>query len=233
MMKKRSKRYRASGDPVERMAGHGVSNAIGQLLAMARAKFDETVELAVRLGFTSKQGDQSVRGIVKLPHGSGKTMRVVAFTERPEEAIAAGAMHAGLRDLITKIESGWCDFDVAVATTSAMKEVRSVAKILGPRGLMPSPKAGTVGDDVEKIIGEVKAGRSEFKMDKAANISIAVGKCSFEKSALEENIREALAAIARARPESTKDGMIRSAFISSTMSPSIAIDVMDEIRLGN
>jgi large subunit ribosomal protein L1 len=201
---------------------------------MGRAKFDETVELAVRLGFSSKQGDQSVRGIVNLPHGSGRSMRVIAFTEKPEEAIAAGATHAGLHDLIGKIEGGWCDFDIAVATTSAMKEVRSVAKILGPRGLMPSPKSGTVGEDVAKIIGEVKAGRSEFKMDKAANISVAVGKCSFTQTALEENIREALAAIAQARPESAKgDGTIRSAFISSTMSPSVALAWAGEIRAEN
>ncbi|MDR0428688.1 MAG: 50S ribosomal protein L1 [Puniceicoccales bacterium] len=228
-MKKRSKRY-WEGKSAEKMrAPHFIGEALQCLFAMKRAKFDETVELSLHLALDPKQSDQTVRGIVKLPYGSGKTVRVVAFTEKPEEALAAGAIAAGLRDLMARVEGGWCDFDVAVATTSAMKEVRSVAKILGPRGLMPSPKSGTVGDDVEKIIAEVQAGRSEFKMDKTANIAFAVGKCSFAKDALETNIREALSAIVRSRPESAKGGFIRSAFISSTMSRSVALNFHEAI----
>ncbi|MDR0727729.1 MAG: 50S ribosomal protein L1 [Puniceicoccales bacterium] len=223
-MKKRSKRYRASGDEKELQVAHGIGAAVDRLLRMPRAKFDETVELSFHLDVDPKQGDQMVRGIVKLPHGNGKTLRVVAFTGSPEVALEAGAAHAGLNDLIARIEGGWCDFDVAVATTAAMKEVRSVAKILGPKGLMPSPKSGTVGDDIVSIIKDVLAGRCEFKMDKTANVAITVGKRSFAKEALETNINEALAALARARPAAAKGVFVKSAALSSTMSPSIALE---------
>jgi large subunit ribosomal protein L1 len=224
-MKKRSKRYRSIGGIAKELhRPHGVVEAVEHLLNMPRVKFDETVELALHLGVDPKQSDQMVRGIVKLPHGSGKCIRVVAFTEDANGALEAGADHAGLRDLIAKVEGGWCDFDVAVATTSAMKEVRVVAKILGPRGLMPSPKSGTVGDDVAAMIHEVKSGRSEFKMDKTANISITVGKCSFSANSLVENIQEALAVVSKARPSVIRGEFVKSVFISSTMSPSVALE---------
>ena len=164
-----------------------------------------------------------VRGTVRLPNGSGKKVRVVVFTEHAETASAAGADKAGLEDLIKEIEGGWMDFDVAIATTSAMKEVRKLARILGPRGLMPNPKSGTVTDDVEAAIKEVKGGRVEYKMDKTANMVVVVGKRSFDNEKLLENAKAALASVVAARPEVIKGKFVSSISISSTMSPSVKI----------
>ena len=168
-----------------------------------------------------------VRGTVRLPNGSGKKVRVVVFTDHAESAIAAGADKAGLEDLIKEIEGGWMEFDVAVATTSAMKEVRKLARILGPRGLMPNPKSGTVTDDVESAIKEVKGGRVEYKMDKTANLSVVVGKRSFANDKLVENARAALSSVAAARPEMIKGKFINSITISSTMSPGVKVDLAE------
>ena len=166
-----------------------------------------------------------VRGTLKLPHGSGKTVRVIVFTENPEEAKAAGADEAGLEDLIEKVSGGWTDFDVALSTTSAMKSARKVARVLGPRGLMPNPKSGTVTDDIPAGINEVKGGRVEFKMDKTANVAIIVGKRSFSTDKVAENADAAIRSLLEAKPKGTTGKFIKSLAISSTMSPSIKVDV--------
>jgi large subunit ribosomal protein L1 len=200
-----------------------LDGALRLLVGAAAAKFDETLELALHLGADPKQGDQMVRGIVRLPHGSGKPVRVLVFTEDVDVAIGAGADYAGLGDMIAKVREGWCDFDVAIATTAAMKEVRSVAKILGPRGLMPSPKAGTVSDDVVAAVREVKSGRYEFKMDKTANLSLILGKRSFGVEKLRDNALAAAAEIERVCPQSLKGRYVLSATLSFTMGPPVKI----------
>ena len=221
-MVKRSKRYKASAEKLSQKA-LTLSDAVDALQGLPKARFDETVELAFNLNVDPKQSTQMVRGTVRLPNGSGKKVRVVVFTENPDTAIKAGADKAGLGDLIKEIEGGWMDFDVAVSTTSAMKEVRKVAHVLGPRGLMPNPKSGTVTDDIESAIKEVKGGRVEFKMDKTANMSVVVGKRSFANDKLLENAKAALAAVAAARPEVVKGKFINSITLNSTMSPGVKV----------
>ncbi|MDR3117559.1 MAG: 50S ribosomal protein L1 [Puniceicoccales bacterium] len=225
-MKKRSKRYEKNQKMAGSAAELSLDEAIGALQAMAGAKFDETVELAFHLGVDPKQGDQMVRGIVKLPHGSGRTVRVLAFTDNAEEALAAGADHAGLDELIRRIrDEGWFDFDVTVAKPASMAAIRPIAKILGPRGLMPSPKAGTVSEDIAAAIREVKAGRYEFKMDKTANVALVVGKRSFGAQRLRENVVAALGEVRRACPPAVKERFLRSATLSSTMGPGLGLDL--------
>ncbi len=221
-MVKRSKRYNKALESVQNKA-LALADAVNALQSMPKAGFDETVELAFRLNVDPKQSNQMVRGTVRLPNGSGKKVRVVVFTEHAETAMSAGADKAGLDDLIKEIEGGWMEFDVAVATTSAMKEVRKLARILGPRGLMPNPKSGTVTDDVESAIKEVKGGRVEYKMDKTANLVVVVGKRSFANEKLLENAKAALASVVAARPEVIKGKFINSISISSTMSPSVKV----------
>ncbi|MDR1497557.1 MAG: 50S ribosomal protein L1 [Puniceicoccales bacterium] len=225
MSRKQSKRYRAAltaaGDLAET---HAVAAAIDLLVKLPIPKFDETVEISAHLGVDPRQSDQMVRGTVSLPNGSGKKIRVLVFTDNPKVALDAGADFAGLTDLIEKISGGWLDFDVAVATTPAMKDVRKVARILGPRNLMPNPKSGTVSDNIPQTVKEVRAGRIEFKMDKTANIAIVVGKRSFSAQHLAENIDAALAALVKAQPASFKGRFIKSITLSATMSPGIKID---------
>lgn len=218
-MKKTSKRYRAALEQVDSMKAYELTEAFQSLLSMPAAKFDETVELAVHLAVDPRQSDQMVRGIVQLPHGNGKSLRILAFTTNPEDALKAGASVAGLTDLMEKIKGGWLDFDVAVATPEAMKEVKSLARILGPRGLMPSPKSGTVTENLAACIAELKKGRIEFKMDKAANIQMGIGKRSFGVEKLVENATAALEAIKHARPAVLKGKFICGASVASTMSP--------------
>lgn len=221
-MVKRSKRYRKALEAVQPKPV-SLKEAVGALQGMPKAKFDETVELSFKLNVDPKQSNQMVRGTVRLPNGSGKKVRVVVFTEHADTALAAGADKAGLDELIKEIEGGWMDFDVAVATTSAMKEVRKLARILGPRGLMPNPKSGTVTDDVESAIKEVKGGRVEYKMDKTANLVVVVGKRSFAEDKLFENAKAALASVVACRPDAIKGKFINSVSISSTMSPAVKI----------
>lgn len=228
MKNKHSKRYRKCLEACQSTAC-SLSDAVSLLKKMPQAKFDETVELSCHLGVDPRQSDQMVRGIVVLPHGSGKKVRVLAFTENPEEALAAGAEFAGLNDLIGKIQEGWCDFDVAIATPSAMKEVRTIARVLGPRGLMPNPKSGTVTENVVQTINEVQMGRVEFKMDKTANVAVVVGRRSFLESQLEENARVAFDAILKARPESFHGKFVQRASLSSTMSPGIELELKMEV----
>jgi len=219
----RSKRYRKAAELTPEQEALELKDAVAVLQGLPKAAFDETVEVQARLFVDPKQSTQMVRGTVSLPHGSGKTVRVIAFTDSPEEALAAGADEAGLTELIEKVQEGWMDFDVAVASTAAMKEVRKVARVLGPRGLMPNPKAGTVSDDLGEAIRAVKAGRVEFKMDKTANVAIVIGKRSFSPEQIEENASAAIEVLGRSRPESLRGKFIRGLAISSTMSPSIKL----------
>ena len=222
---KGSKRYRKSVEMADLTKTYSVEEASALLNTLPKAKFDETVEIYARLEVDPRKSDQMVRGTVKLPQGSGKTVRVIVFTENPEEALTAGAEEAGLDDLIEKVTGGWTDFDVAISTTSAMKSVRKVARVLGPRGLMPNPKSGTVTDDIPAGINEVKAGRVEFKMDKTANVAIIVGKRSFTPEQITENTEAAVKALIDARPETVKSKYIKSLTLSSTMSPGIFVGV--------
>lgn len=223
-MKKSSKRHIKAQEVGDLEAEYSVSAAVELLHKMPKAKFDETVSLSLHLGVDPKQSDQMVRGTVALPNGSGKNVCVLAFTDDPESALAAGADFAGLGDMLEKINNGWLGFDVAVATTSAMKEVRSAARILGPRGLMPNPKSGTVTDDIAQAISAVKAGRVEFKMDKTANLSITVGKVSFDDSKLVQNIEAALEVLSHLRPSEFRGKFIKSLTLSATMSPGIKLE---------
>jgi len=219
-----SKRHDNAINQRDSKSYYPLEEAVDILSKMPPAKFDETVELSFNFLLDSRQSNQMVRGTLNLPHGSGKKVTVIVFTEKPEEATAAGAEHAGFEDLIEKVQAGWLDFDVAIATPSAMKEVRKVARVLGPRGLMPNPKSGTVTDDVEEAIKAVKAGRVEFKMDKTASMSVVVGKRSFTSEQLLDNMRAALDVIGKSRPDGFKGRFIKNISLSSTMSAGVRID---------
>jgi large subunit ribosomal protein L1 len=220
-----SKRYRTAREQSDALKTYSVAEAAKVLCGFPKAKFNETVELSVCLGVDPKQSNQMVRGIVNLPKGSGKKVRVVVFTENTEAAMAAGADEAGFQDLIKKVEEGWMDFDVAVATPTAMKEVRRVARILGPKGLMPNPKSGTVTDDIAGAVKAIKlGGRVEFKMDKTGNVACIVGKRSHSAEDLAENLNAIIAEITKVKPDGIKGRYIKSMSISSTMSPSVRLD---------
>lgn len=225
-MPKQSKKQRSAHEIYDHAKTYPLGEALDILGKFPKAGFDETVELSFHLGVDPRQSSQMVRGVVELPRGSGKTVRVVAFTDKPEEARGAGADEAGMDDLIARIQEGWTDFDVAVATPAAMKEVRKVARILGPRGLMPNPKSGTVSEDLAAAIQSVKSGgRVEFKMDKTANIGVIVGKRSFSPADLEDNIKAVFDALSKARPEAMKGHRyVRSAAISGTMTPGVRLE---------
>ncbi len=226
-MPKISKRFKNASEQVDALKLYPLEEAIDILSKFDPAKFDETVEISATLGVDPKQSNQMVRGTVTLPHGSGKKVRVVAFTEKADEAIKAGADEAGVEELIEKIKDGWLDFDVAVATPAAMAKVKPIARVLGPRGLMPNPKTGTVTDDIESAINAVKAGRVEFKMDKSANVAIVVGKRSFNKEQLLGNVQEAIDVLVKSRPEVFKGKFIKTISISSSMSPGVKIASSD------
>ena len=224
MMKTRSRRYNSSAESIDNAKAYELQDAIEGLSKQSKVKFDESIELSFSLGVDPKQTSQSVRGTVNLPHGSGKDVKVLVFTENPDEATRLGADHAGLDDLIKKIKDGWVDFDVALSTTSAMKSVRSIARVLGPRGLMPTPKAGTVTDNLEEAIKDVKAGRVEFKMDKTGAMAVLIGKRSFSTEQLVENANSAIQAVTSSRPEGFKGRFVKSAHVSSTMNPSLKLN---------
>jgi large subunit ribosomal protein L1 len=193
----------------------------------ARAKFDETVEMAVRLGVDPRQADQNVRGTVTLPHGMGKTVRVLAFAkgEKEKEAQEAGADFVGSDELIKRISEGWFDFDKTVATPDMMATVGRIGKVLGPRGLMPNPKTGTVTPDIGKAIKEIKAGKLEFRVDKAGIVHVPVGKASFGAEQLIDNAKAVLMSLLRAKPASAKGNYVRGVTISTTMGPGIKVDL--------
>src|SRR5574340_1033748 len=214
-----SKRYKKALTLVDAKKAYPLKSAVEVLTKFPKAKFNETIDLAFRLGVDPKQSDQMIRGTVPLPHGSGKTVRVLVFAKPGNAADAAktaGAEYVGFEDLIKKCQEGWADFDVAVATPEAMGEVRKLGKVLGPRGLMPNPKTGTVTDDTAKAVKEVKAGRVEFKIDKAGNIHVPVGKAAFTASQIEENARAVIDAVVKARPSSVKGQYVQSCTISAT-----------------
>jgi len=225
-----SKRFKKALEQVDKRKTYPLKSAVEVLAKFPKAKFNETVDLAFRLGVDAKQSDQMVRGTVPLPHGSGKTVRVLVFAKpgpSAEAARAAGAEFVGFDDMIKKCVDGWTDFDVAVATPEAMVEVRKLGKVLGPRGLMPNPKTGTVTEDTSKAVREVKAGRVEFKIDKAGNIHVPVGKANFVPGQLEENARAVIEAVAKARPSGVKGIFILSCTLSATMSPPVRVDVRE------
>lgn len=227
-----SKRYKKALTLVDKTKSQPLKAAVETLTKLPKAKFNETVELSMRLGVDPRHSDQMVRGTVPLPHGSGKTVRVLVFAksgQAADAATAAGAEHVGFDELIKKCNEGWCDFDVAIATPEAMTEVRKLGKVLGPRGLMPNPKTGTVTDDTAKAVKEVKAGRVEFKTDKAGNVHVPVGKLSFTPAQLEENARAVLESLYKARPASVKGIFVLSCTLSATMSPGIRIDTKEFI----
>lgn len=224
MPKTHSKRYRNAVKVTDLTKEYPLAEAVEVLAKFPKAKFDETIELSVRLGVDATAGEQMVRGTTPLPNGSGKKVRVLVFTDSPDAALKAGADYAGLQELATKIQGGWLDFDVAIATTEAMKQVRTLARILGPKGLMPNPKSGTVTDDVVAGIKAVKAGRVEFKMDKTANIGVGIGKRSFTSAQILENAQAVLDAVGKAKPNSYKGhAFIRGVAISSSMSPGVRV----------
>src|SRR3954464_4133873 len=225
-----SKRYRKALEVVDKKKAYLLKSAVEVLSKFPKAKFNETIDLAFRLGVDPKQSDQMVRGTVPLPHGSGKTVRVLVFAKggpAADAARSAGAEFVGFDDMIKKCQEGWTDFDVAIATPDAMGEVRKLGKVLGPRGLMPNPKTGTVTEDTARAVKEVKAGRVEFKIDKAGNIHVPVGKISFTANAIEENARAVIDAVAKARPNSVKGTFINSCTLSATMSPPVRVDLKE------
>src|SRR5712691_6888078 len=223
MQRNRSKRYRAAAQQVDRAKAYNLNDAVATLKKFPPTKFDQTVTVSFRLGVDPKQSDQMVRGICALPHGSGKHVRVLVFAEGAAAKAAknAGAEHVGFKELIQKVQDGFQDFDVAVATPVAMAEVRKLGKGLGPRGLMPNPKTGTVTDDTGKAVQEVKAGRVAFKLDQNGNVAVPVGKFSFEENALVENGNAVIDAVVRARPASAKGRYVEGMTISATMSPAV------------
>jgi large subunit ribosomal protein L1 len=225
-----SKRYKKALEVVDGKKAYPLKDAVGVLAKFPKAKFNETIDLAFRLGVDPKQSDQMVRGTVPLPHGSGKIVRVLVFAKSgaaADAARAAGAEFVGFEDMIAKCQGGWADFDVAVATPEAMAEVRKLGKVLGPRGLMPNPKTGTVTDDTAKAVKEVKAGRVEFKVDKAGNVHVGIGKVSFPANQIEENARAVIEAVFKARPNSLKGTYVHTCTLSATMSPPVRLDVRE------
>lgn len=220
------KKYKAALQTVDRMKRYPIDEAFQLLEGVKVAKFDETVDLAVRLGVDPKQSDQMVRGSVPLPNGLGKELRIIVFAkgEKQKEAREAGANEVGAEELIEKIDGGWLDFDKAVATPDLMGKVSKLGRVLGPRGLMPNPKLGTVTFEVGAAVKELKAGRAEYKLDKEGVIHTVLGKSSFGSEKLKENFKALMESIVKAKPQSSKGVYLRSVTISTTMGPGIKID---------
>ena len=227
---KPSKRYRKALELVDQAKAYPLKSAVEVLAKFPKAKFNETIDLAFRLGVDPKQSDQMVRGTVPLPHGSGKVVRVLVFAKSgaaADAAKAAGAEFVGFDDMIKKCQEGWSDFDVAIATPEAMTEVRKLGKVLGPRGLMPNPKTGTVTEDTAKAVKEVKAGRVEFKVDKTGNVHVPVGKASFAANQIEDNARAVIEAVLKAKPAAVRGTYVNSCTLSTTMSPPVRLDLRE------
>ncbi len=223
---KHGKTYRAAREQVERQRAYDLETALATLASFPQAKFDETVDLAVRLNVNPRHADQMVRGTVVLPHGTGKQVRVLVITRGPKEAEAAeaGADMVGADEYIPKIKDGWTDVDVIIATPDMMGELGKLGRILGPRGLMPNPKVGTVTMDVDKAVREAKAGRIEYRVDKAGIIHAPVGKRSFPVDRLRENVQALYQELVRARPAAVKGTYVKSVHLAATMTPSIKLD---------
>jgi large subunit ribosomal protein L1 len=221
------KNYEKALSRVDRNQRYPLEDSLRLAKETARAKFDETVEMAIRLGVDPRQADQNIRGTVTLPHGMGKTVRVLAFAkgDKEKEAQEAGADFVGADDLVKKISEGWLEFDKAVATPDMMAAVGRIGKILGPRGLMPNPKTGTVSMDIGKAVKEIKAGKLEFRVDKAGIVHVPVGKASFVPEHLIENARAVLLSVLRAKPASAKGNYVKGVTVTTTMGPGIKIDL--------
>lgn len=220
-----SRRFVELQKKIDTSKKYPLEEAVSLVKQTSKAKFDETVEIHLRLGVDPKKGDQNVRGTVALPHGTGKSKKVVVVAkgEKIKEAQAAGADEAGDADVIEKISKGWMDFDVLVATPDAMKDLTKLAKVLGPKGLMPNPKSGTVTFDISRTVKELKAGRIEFKMDAYGIVHSVIGKASFPEQKLAENARVVMDAIQAARPSTAKGTYLKSVSLASTMGPGIAV----------
>lgn len=226
---KHSKKYAAFREKVDRRKRYTLDEAVKILKENKYAKFDESVEIAVRLGVDPKHADQMVRGTVALPNGTGKSVRVAVFAagDKANEAREAGADFVGAEDLAEKVKGGWTDFDVAVATPDMMRLLGPLGKILGPRGLMPNPKTGTVTVDVARTVKELRGGRIEFRVDRQSNVAASVGKMSFDEKAIVENVQAFFDAIMRAKPAAAKGSYLLAASICSTMSPGIKLDHLE------
>ncbi|KAA0228298.1 50S ribosomal protein L1 [candidate division KSB1 bacterium] len=231
-----SRRFRELAKLVEPNKEYSLEDAVALLKKTATAKFNETIEVAMRLGVDPRHADQVVRGTVSLPHGTGKTVRVLVLCKTVKEAEAreAGADHVGFDDFIKKINEGWFEFDVVIATPDVMGEVGKLGKVLGPRGLMPNPKSGTVTFDVGQAVKEVKAGKIEFRVDKSGILHVNIGKASFSEQQIAENARMFIETVVRLKPASSKGQYVRSITLSSTMGPGIPIDsnaMMGELKV--
>ncbi len=228
-MPKHGKKYRSSRERIDRFKRYRVDEALDMIKECSWAKFDETVDIVVNLGVNPKYSDQMVRGAVVMPHGVGKTLRVAVFAkgDKAKEAEEAGADIVGAEDLAEKIQGGFMDFDKAIATPDMMKVVGKLGKILGPRGMMPNPKVGTVTFDIAKAVAETKAGKVEFRVDKEGIIHAPVGKLSFESQRLKENMGTLVEALLKAKPPSAKGVYVKAAALSSTMGPGVKLDLAD------
>jgi large subunit ribosomal protein L1 len=224
---RRGKRYREAAERIGAEGSLPIEAAVEKLKETATAKFDETVEVAYRLGIDPRKSDQQIRGTVVLPHGTGRKVRILVLAkgEKVSEAEAAGADHVGSDEYIEKIQGGWLDVDTVIATPDMMKDVGKLGKILGPRGLMPNPKSGTVTFDVGKAVGDARAGKIEYRTDKTANVHTVIGKASFEPNQLRANLVELTREILRVKPAAAKGQYIKGVVLSTTMGPGIKVDV--------
>src|SRR5690625_3666367 len=231
-MAKKGKRYQTAEKLVDRSKVYDIKEAIEVLKETAKANFDETVEAAYRLGVDTKKADQQIRGAMVLPHGTGKTQRVLVFAkgEKLKEAEAAGADYVGDQELINKINQGWFDFDVIVATPDMMAEVGKLGRVLGPKGLMPNPKTGTVTFDVEKAVKDIKAGQVEYRVDNASNLHVPIGKLSFDNDKLVENFEAMIKTLIQNKLQAAKGKFMKNSAISSNMSAGIKIEVASYVR---
>ncbi len=233
MTEKHGKRYRAFAEKIERGREYSPAEAVALVKETSGSQFDTTIELHLRMGVDPRHAEQQVRGAAVLPHGTGKTVRVVVFAqgEKAREAQAAGANEVGADDLAKRIEGGWLDFDIAIATPDLMGQVGKLGRVLGPRGLMPNPKSGTVTFDVGKAVRDAKGGRIEFRVDKTGVVHTVVGKASFSQQALAENLATVIEAVNRARPTGLKGIYVRSAHLASTQGPSVKLDLTEALTL--
>ncbi|MFG1897279.1 50S ribosomal protein L1 [Micromonospora zamorensis] len=222
----RSKSYRKAADVIDRSKLYTPSEAVKLAKETTNVKFDATVEVAMRLGVDPRKADQMVRGVVNLPHGTGKTARVIVFASgaKAEEAAAAGADEVGTDELVARIQGGWLDFDAAIATPDQMAKIGRIARILGPRGLMPNPKTGTVTMDVTKAVQDIKGGKITFRVDKHSNLHLIIGKASFTESQLVDNYAAVLDEVLRAKPSAAKGKYLRKVILTTTMGPGVPVD---------
>jgi len=226
-MAKRGKKYQEAAKLIDRSKSYEIKEAIALVKQASKANFDETVEAAFRLGVDPKKADQQIRGAMVLPHGTGKTQRVLVFAkgEKAKEAEAAGADYVGESEYINKINQGWFEFDVIVATPDMMAEVGKLGRVLGPKGLMPNPKTGTVTFEVEKAVNDIKAGKVEYRVDKQSNIHVPIGKISFDDEKLVENFVALTEQVVKVKPQAAKGTYMKNVSIASTMGPGIKVDV--------